>query len=319
MSFIFLLHRCRIGELLRQLFQHRLASNYSGALLLIELKGPSIFYFPVFPFCSYHFHLFNQPYLYLQAFVPFSGKSDATHSQPFEQAVAMVPQDDLKELLAERQPQPTFDKQDDVDVRWAQQSFLEAMLARGHDSPKQDDSDFSEQDDSDVRMAQKYFEEMLAEPTTTTTSLSFLSKFDRFDGQTCSLRKNEPLASYHSSAMSANIDPSLCARACLAVNDCSGFRIFQFRGLMYCDLMSTCTEDRLQMVSSKSLSTFLLRPVKDATRNPSFDYYYQYEATGGYFVPIMLMFAFATAFAVSSDFDFWSSFKSASGLTKIRV
>lgn len=190
--------------------------------------------------------------------------------------------DAFEELFADSQLQPKVNEQDDANAIWAQQSFFETMLGRGHG--------ISEQDDSDVRMAQKYFEEMLAQPKTTTSS-GFLSKFDRYDEQTCSLRKNEPLSSYHSSATSTNIDPSQCARACLAVKGCSGFRMFQFRGLTYCDLMSTCTEDRLEKVPSKSLSTFLLSSAKDATRRPSFDYYYEYEAASGYFFPIMILFA----------------------------
>jgi len=230
----------------------------------------------------------------IQAFVTFDER-DATYLRPIEQAVEHksvpyqqnavdvgMPRDEFKELLAGSQPQPKLNEQDDANTIWSQQSFFETMLGRGHD--------FSKQDDSDVRMAQKYFEEMLAQPKTTTSS-GFLSKFDRFDGQTCSLRKTEPLASYHSSTTSTNIDPSLCAGACMAVKGCSGFRIFQFRGLTYCDLMSTCTEDRLEKVPSKSLSTFLLSSAKDATRRPSFDYYYEYDAAGGYFIPILILFA----------------------------
>merc|ERR1711939_1295765 len=104
-----------------------------------------------------------------------------------------------------------------------------------------------QRDDIDVQMAQRYFEEMLAEgqqrTTTAAASSSFLSNFDRFDGQACSLGKHEPLATFELSVTGDDVDPSPCARACLAVSSCSGFQVLQLRALTYCDLLSTCTED----------------------------------------------------------------------------
>jgi len=177
-------------------------------------------------------------------------------------------------------------QQDDADVRMAQEYFKEMM------SGDQQPSTPYEQDDIDVRMAQQYFEEMLSErqQRTTTTSSGILSEFDRYDGQTCSLGKHEPLATFELSVTDNDVDPSPCARACLAVSSCSGFQILQLRALTYCDLLSTCTEDRLQVVPSDSLSTFLLNTDNDITRSPFFDYYYQYEDVGGYFIPLMLLF-----------------------------
>jgi len=174
-------------------------------------------------------------------------------------------------------------KQDDVDVRMAQKYFKEMM---GGKSVSQ------EREDIDVQMARKYFKQMLDDgQRTTTTSSSFLSKFDRFDGKACSLGKHEPLASFEVSVAKSNFDPSTCARACLGVSDCTGFQILQFHALTYCDLLSTCTQERLQVVPSKGLSTYLLTNGKDATSRPSFDYYYEYESTGGYFIPFMVFFA----------------------------
>merc|ERR1711934_782426 len=174
-------------------------------------------------------------------------------------------------------------KQDDVDVRMAQKYFKEMM---GGKSVSQ------EREDIDVQMARKYFKQMLDDgQRTTTTSSSFLSKFDRFDGKACSLGKHEPLASFEVSVAKSNFDPSTCARACLGVSDCTGFQILQFHALTYCDLLSTCTRERLQVVPSKGLSTYLATAGKDATSRPSFDYYYEYESTGGYFIPFMVFFA----------------------------
>merc|ERR1712224_1075184 len=93
-----------------------------------------------------------------QAFVPTFDERDATYVRPIEQAVEYksvpyqqnavdvgMPRDGFKEVLANSQPQPKLNEQDDANTMWAQQSFFETMLGRGHD--------FSKQDDSDVRMA----------------------------------------------------------------------------------------------------------------------------------------------------------------------
>merc|ERR1712124_12797 len=106
-----------------------------------------------------------------------------------------------------------------------------------------------------------FFKEMLEDhqQQQTTTASTVLGKFDEFAEKACSTpNTNEPLASYQISAGANSGNPEVCAKTCLSVSGCTGFQILQLQEFAYCDLFSTCTNDRLRKMSIPGLSVYLL-------------------------------------------------------------